>query len=135
MQVTVIMKSQVVDFIPEIKNLRQQRRTGESSRHYEDCEIIYNSFYVTTLSYKLPFSETYSLVLDILEAWEYGTERTEQALKEELDKYDFSTQREEREQAYRDFKRENYRSVRLTRDLALKVWTFELVTYNELMEF
>jgi len=127
MDIQVFMKTQSVD---TVSLSRRNPKYKDKTQFYNssDFEIVYNSHFITTIPIEMDFLEVYDIVQQLVAYWGYKTQitlaETEQLISD-------CQSDEEVEEVVRQ-NQKSYHDIKLARDIDKTVWTFQLMTYDEL---
>ena len=127
MDIQVFMKSQSVD---TVSLSRRNPKYKDKTQFYNssDYEVVFNSHFITTIPVEMDFLEVYDIIQRLVEYWGYKTQRTlaetEQLISE--------CQSDEEIEEIVKQNQKSYHDIKLARDIDKTVWTFQLMTYDEL---
>lgn len=127
MDIQVFMKSQSVD---TVSLSRRNPKYKDKTQFYNssDYEVVFNSHFITTIPVEMDFFEVYDIIQGIVEHWGYKTQRT----LAETELLISECQSEDEVEEIVKQNQKTYHDIKLARDIDKTVWTFQLLTYDEL---
>ena len=127
MDIQVFMKSQSVD---TVSLSRRNPKYKDKTQFYNssDYKVVFNSHFITTIPVEMDFFEVYDIIQGIVEHWGYKTQRT----LAETELLISECQSEDEVEEIVKQNQKTYHDIKLARDIDKTVWTFQLLTYDEL---